>query len=54
MAPSFDSVEDRRAIFDRRAVADVLATGNSNDAVAVLKQALADGRAEIARRIAAA
>jgi [protein-PII] uridylyltransferase len=53
MAALFDSVSDRRAIIDRRMLADRLADGNSNDAVATLKQALDEGRAEIARRIAA-
>ncbi|WP_205479635.1 [protein-PII] uridylyltransferase [Sphingomonas arenae] len=52
-AQRFDLVEDKRTIIDRRAIADTLGSGNSNDAVATLKQALDHGRAEIARRIAA-
>ena len=52
-AARFELVEDRRAILDRRRVADALAGGNSNDAVAVLRAALESARAELARRIAA-
>ncbi len=51
-----DLVPNRRAIIDRRALADELrALSGSNDprctATRILKQALADGRAEIARRL---
>jgi [protein-PII] uridylyltransferase len=49
-------VENRRAIIDRRAVADRLAALGSGktlnpDAAAILREALATGRAEIARRL---
>ena len=44
-APRFDLIDDRRAIIDRRALADRVA--GSPDALAgILAQALADGRAE--------
>ena len=45
-------VPGRRAIVDRRAVADRLAGASRGAAAEILKQALADGRAEIARRLA--
>jgi [protein-PII] uridylyltransferase len=54
----FDSIPSRRAIVDRRRLADVLAaldgdpTTLKREATALLKQALDDGRAEIARRLA--
>ena len=49
--PRFDLIDDRRAIIDRRMVADRIA--GSPDAVsAVLREALADGRAEIEQRLA--
>jgi [protein-PII] uridylyltransferase len=50
------SVPNRRAIIDRRALADRLASSGPEarpEAAALLKQALADGRAEIARRLEA-
>ncbi|HVF83609.1 MAG TPA: [protein-PII] uridylyltransferase [Sphingomicrobium sp.] len=50
MAALFDSVSDRRAIIDRRGLADQLSSGEA--APPVLRTALAEGRAEIARRIA--
>jgi len=51
--PRFDLIEDRRAIVDRRVIADRIAA--APDTVgAVLTEALAHGRAEIARRLAAA
>ena len=54
---SFLDIDNRRAIIDRRAVADRLAalkTGKklSSEAGAVLREALQNGRAEIARRLA--
>jgi [protein-PII] uridylyltransferase len=60
MADRFDSIHDRRAIIDRRALWDVLTElGESGSAVAqkraalavLLKDALGSGRAEIARRL---
>ncbi|KRB80830.1 protein-PII uridylyltransferase [Sphingomonas sp. Root710] len=63
MATKFDLLPHRRAIIDRRAVGDALATllPDSNDtaklrggATAILKAALDAGRAEIARRLEAA
>ena len=48
--PRFDLIEDRRAILDRRVVADRIAA--APEAVGtVLAEALALGRAEIARRL---
>lgn len=54
----FDSLPNRRAIIDRRGIADRLAALEAPDAVALrrlataeLKAALDDGRAEIARRL---
>ena len=54
---SFLDVENRRAIIDRRAIADRLGglrAGKrlNSDATAILREALASGRAEIARRLA--
>ena len=60
MATKFDLLPQRRAIIDRRALADVLADllpGSNNaaalrgGATAILKKALDTGRAEIARRL---
>ena len=52
MPTRFASVPDKSAIVDRRALADAL--GRRPDAAAsILKQALAEGRAEIARRLEA-
>ncbi|MEO5868088.1 MAG: [protein-PII] uridylyltransferase [Sphingomonas sp.] len=58
MPSRFDHLPQRRAIIDRRAVADALAALDHADAAAsrraataVLKAALAGGRAEIARRL---
>ncbi|MGA9583408.1 MAG: [protein-PII] uridylyltransferase [Allosphingosinicella sp.] len=50
MPNRFASVPDKKAIIDRRALADSLASA-PDDAAAILKQALADGRSEIARRL---
>ena len=52
-APRFDLIEDRRAIIDRRALADRI-EGAPDDLAVVLASALADGRAEIERRLAEA
>jgi [protein-PII] uridylyltransferase len=50
MATRFASIPGKRSIIDRRTLADLLA--RSPDAAgAILKQALADGRAEIGRRL---
>ncbi|WP_374648012.1 [protein-PII] uridylyltransferase [Rhizorhabdus sp.] len=63
MATKFDILPQRRAIIDRRAVADALsallpgstdATALRNAGTTILKTALDIGRAEIARRLAAA
>ncbi len=55
MSDRFDIVPHRRAIIDRRALADVLATLDVKDlrpgAAALLKPVLEAGRAEIARRL---
>ncbi len=58
MPARFDSLPHRRAIIDRRAIADALAAIEGNDraklrqaATAMLKQALVAGRAEIERRL---
>jgi [protein-PII] uridylyltransferase len=45
-------VAARREIVDRRAIADRLAGADRKAAAAILKEALAEGRAEIARRLA--
>jgi [protein-PII] uridylyltransferase len=54
-APRFDLIADRRAIIDRRALADALAAlpdeGLTAAATALLQAALRDGRAEVARRL---
>ncbi|OWK29126.1 [protein-PII] uridylyltransferase [Sphingomonas mucosissima] len=59
MNPRFENVPNRRAIVDRRALAEELAAIATNDpsllrreAIGRLKEALDDGRAEIARRLA--
>jgi [protein-PII] uridylyltransferase len=52
MSARFEALTNRRAIIDRRVVADVLADVTTRGAaVAVLKPALDAGRAEIARRL---
>ncbi|MCC2980727.1 [protein-PII] uridylyltransferase [Sphingomonas sp. IC4-52] len=58
MNTRFDSLPNRRAIIDRRAIADALAALDRDDpallrrkATAMLKDALDAGRAEIARRL---
>ena len=53
---SFLDVENRRAIIDRRAIADRLSglrAGKrlNSDAATILRDALASGRTEIARRL---
>lgn len=59
MAGRFDHLPNRRAIVDRRAIADRIAAIDASDtalrmaATAVLKAALAKGRFEIQRRLAA-
>ena len=53
----FDLVEDRRALIDRRAIAEQVAAlpkGSQAEISAILKAALEAGRMEIARRFAAA
>ena len=59
MASRFENLPQRRAIIDRRAIADELAalapgdvTAMRQSATALLSRALAEGRAEIARRLA--
>jgi [protein-PII] uridylyltransferase len=56
MADRFHRVSDRRAIIDRRAVAERLAEAPAERAaaVAILRDALASAKAEMQRRIAAA
>ncbi len=51
MATRFASIPNRRAIVDRRTLADALAGASRKRATQVLRTALADGRAEIARRL---
>ena len=57
MAALYSDVPRRRAIIDRRSLADALAAlggvevERKREATALLKQALADGRAEIAHRL---
>ena len=58
MTARFDSVPNRRAIVDRRALAEELATLDAPDRMRLrqaaalrLKQSLEAGRAEIARRL---
>ena len=54
--PRFELIPGRRAIIDRRTVAeqlqDLSAAGLRDDATAVLQAALAQGREEVARRFA--
>ena len=50
--PRFDLVTNRRAIIDRRAMAEVLAAASKEERGAILKSALAAGRSEIERRLA--
>ena len=52
MATRFSAVAHRRAIVDRRAIAERLAEADRTEAVGILKDALAQGRDEIARRLA--
>ena len=55
MSSRFDTLANRRAIVDRRMLADALATIDTRAAaVALLKPALDAGRAEIARRLSEA
>jgi [protein-PII] uridylyltransferase len=49
---SLIDIDHRRAIIDRRAVADRLGAAPNTDAVAILAEALASGREEVARRLA--
>jgi [protein-PII] uridylyltransferase len=55
MSSRFDQFPNRRALIERRTIADALAALDGNDlraqAVAILKPALESGRAEIARRL---
>ena len=51
MPGPFDQLANRRAIIDRRSLADRLREADRGEAAGLLKQALADGRAEIARRL---
>src|SRR3712207_1215167 len=51
MSTRYASVPHRRAIIDRRAVAEALAAVERNGACRLLKQALGSGRAEIERRL---
>jgi [protein-PII] uridylyltransferase len=56
MSERTPAIPNRRAIIDRRGLSDRLATfgpDNRGEVTALLKQALADGRAEIARRLEA-
>ena len=53
MTARMAAIPQRRAIIDRRALAEVLANADRPQAVKVLKAALAAGRVEIARRLAA-
>ena len=50
---SFLEVDNRRAIIDRRAVAERIADAPQTNAVAILKDSLEAGRAEVARRLSA-
>ncbi|HET9354683.1 MAG TPA: [protein-PII] uridylyltransferase [Sphingomicrobium sp.] len=52
--PRFDLVTDRRAIVDRRAIAERMGKADWDEQADLLKQALAAGRSEIARRLAEA
>ncbi|HEV2043359.1 MAG TPA: hypothetical protein VGR05_01650, partial [Sphingomicrobium sp.] len=49
-APRFDLIPERRVIIDRRVIADRIVAA-PDTAGAVLAEALARGRAEIARRL---
>ena len=51
MPTRFASVPNKRAIVDRRALADALAGASRSEATRLLREALAAGRAEIARRL---
>jgi len=56
LSPTFEQVDNRRAIIDRRATADALAAvpagrDRNGFAVKVLREALEQGRSEIARRL---
>jgi [protein-PII] uridylyltransferase len=53
MATRFASIPNRRSIVDRRSLADALAGATRREATEILRSALADGRAEIARRLEA-
>ncbi|HEY0311893.1 MAG TPA: [protein-PII] uridylyltransferase [Allosphingosinicella sp.] len=53
MPTRFASVPNRRAIVDRRALADALAAAPEAQTASILKEALAAGRAEIAQRLEA-
>ena len=56
--PRFDLIADRRALLDRRALSDLLAAlpadGLLPAATALIRDALAAGRAEVARRLESA
>jgi [protein-PII] uridylyltransferase len=53
MSVRFDNIANRRAVIDRRVLADALLEANARaEAVAILKPALDAGRVEIARRLA--
>ena len=58
MINRFDSIPNRRAMVDRRGLADALSAAQGDEAAirlaatGLLKEALANGRAEIARRLA--
>ena len=54
MSSASDKVPLRRAIIDRRALADRLALASRAEAAALLADALAAGRADIAGRLTAA
>ena len=45
------AIANRRDIVDRRALAETLAGADRQEAAVILKQALGEGRAEIARRL---
>jgi [protein-PII] uridylyltransferase len=51
MPTRFASIPSRRAIVDRRSVSDALAGATRAEGTAILREALAAGRAEIARRL---
>ncbi|MFN3724898.1 MAG: [protein-PII] uridylyltransferase [Allosphingosinicella sp.] len=51
MSGLFDSLANRRAIIDRRSLADRLREADRAEAAGLLKEKLASGRAEIARRL---